>query len=286
MATPEEIAAANEDGDFKAKMTRMYNEWELAKSNLLDIVLMLPGTLEFGGGVGRLWKEGASFLAEDSGDALAAIPTGAGLNWFKDKFVGGTPIGELAGGYSTPAATTIHHMAMRVFPAADGATAKVGIWDVDDWNAALTIQQTTPTNVAMAFFRTTAAQTAQNSFFTLSGDPTGTEFTAYILAHGQLRLMQVQPLITVKTAAYTAVRNDFVVAEGTFTVTLPDGAIGAGVITVKNAGTGTITVAVLGGSGDTIFEFVSGLTSITLSPGEARSFLNYIPVSDGVWMVF
>jgi hypothetical protein len=61
------------------------------------------------------------------------------------------------------------------------------------------------------------------------------------------------PSVSAKTAAYTAVFNDFLLCDGTFTVTLPDitsADIGKRV-TVCNVGTGMITVD--GNGADTIY---------------------------------
>ena len=286
MATPEEIAAANEDGDFKAKMTRMYNEWELAKSNLLAITLMLPGTLEFGSGVGRLWKEGASFLAVDSGDALAAIPTGAGLNWFKDQFVGGTEIGEIAGGYSTPGATTFHNMVMRAFANADGANAKIGVWDksTGDWLMAITVQDSSISGDTIAFFSTSGGQATTTRHMTFTRDATNGYISLLRGGVGKSVLVEgdAGTAITNQTGTYSAVVGDFVRCSGTFTVTLPSAPANNSEVWVKNAGTGTITVA--RGGTDTMFEFTSGLTTVILAPGEARGFKYYATGTE--WQVF
>ena len=287
MATPEEIAAANEDGDFKAKMTRMYNEWELAKSNLLEITLLLSGTLEFGGGVGRLWKEGASFLAVDSGDALASIPTGAGLNWFKDKFVGGTQLGEIAGGFSTPGALTFHNMVMRAMANADGANAKIGVWDAStgDWLRAWTVQDSAVAGDVVALIATSGGQATTTSYAIFTFTSTTDGFLSLLRGGSQKQVLvtgDAGTAITNQTGTYSAVAGDFVRCSGTFTVTLPSAPANNSEVWVKNAGTGTITVA-RGGS-DTMFVFTSGLTTVTLAPGEALGFKYYATGTE--WSVF
>ncbi len=87
----------------------------------------------------------------------------------------------------------------------------------------------------------------------------------------------IAPATTAKSGTYSAVAGDFVLATGTFTVTLPAAASNLNaVIDVKNVSTGTITVGRTGG--DTI----DGATSQTLS----SQYQSFTFVSDGTnWWI-
>lgn len=59
---------------------------------------------------------------------------------------------------------------------------------------------------------------------------------------------ETKRVVTTKTGTYTAVSRDIILANGTFTVTLPSPAADD-LIDIKNIGTGTVTI---GGGGNTI----------------------------------
>ena len=83
--------------------------------------------------------------------------------------------------------------------------------------------------------------------------------------------------ITNATTTYTVLATDeyIYITSGTFTVTLPAAVVGTTEpLIVDNNGSGVITVA---GNGS---ETVNGAASITLNPGDRRSF---IPVATGAW---
>jgi hypothetical protein len=89
--------------------------------------------------------------------------------------------------------------------------------------------------------------------------------------------------VTNKSAAYSpAVVNDFVLMNGTFTVTLPEAPVNNSVIAVKNVGTGLVTVARAGS--DTIFTMSGGQTSFTVAPGEAFEMI--YDSTNTRWVVF
>lgn len=108
------------------------------------------------------------------------------------------------------------------------------------------------------------------------------------LWQGNTRVLAIGPSIATstewvptyvgKTAAYTAVSNDWVGANGTFTVTLPLSLNLTTPLTVANISTsGTITVGVSGS--DTI----NGASTATLNPGDSMSFM---PNGSTAWFIF
>ena len=272
------------DADFE-ELTERFNALKKTMDtlliNLLQPTLDVPGTLDFGGSVGRLWREGIAFRSSDSGNALAAIPTGAGLNWYRDSFEG-VPIGEIGGGYSTPSTSLFHNMAVRTFANSSGANAKIGVWDeaTGDWLRAITVQDSNDASDLVAIFSTSGGQasTTQYAVFTFGAS----DCYLSLLRGGSLMPVALATGITNQTGTYSAVVGDFVRCSGTFTVTLPSAPANNSEVWVKNAGTGTITVA-RGGS-DTMFVFTSGLTTVTLAPGEALGFKYYATGTE--WSVF
>lgn len=82
---------------------------------------------------------------------------------------------------------------------------------------------------------------------------------------------------TAKSAIYTAVANDFVVANGTFTVTLPAASANTNaIIDIKNVGAGVITV------GRTGSDTIDGATTQTLSV----QYQSFTFISDGAnWFI-
>ena len=54
---------------------------------------------------------------------------------------------------------------------------------------------------------------------------------------------EMRGVVTTKTGAYSAVNRDIILANGTFSVTLPASPSANDIFDVKNIGTGTITVA-------------------------------------------
>ena len=292
MASAEEIAIANEDGDFKAKMTRMFNEWELAKSNLLEIALMLPGSLRFGGNIMQLGNYGAQIAS--AGSQVEAL-------WFTNKLVPnpndlavsssitGTDDGTIAtmrfksqsaGGniqaYNQATATVLYHI-VEVFATGQSLTTQLEVrtWDADLGALLLT-------RLVLGLAQLTADPTTLQDGMLWYRTDTDVIRARINGATVNLATGTVGTTITNQTGTYSAVVGDFVRCSGTFTVTLPSAPANNSEVWVKNAGTGTITVA-RGGS-DTMFVFTSGLTTVTLAPGEALGFKYYATGTE--WSVF
>jgi hypothetical protein len=105
----------------------------------------LPYVL-FGDNVGRFSPSGLELIAEDSGDSLAAVPNAAYVRWLTDTFAG-DPIGEVAGGYSTPGVNRFSHAVLRAFADDfDAGAGKLGVFNLagNYWETLLSIQNTDP----------------------------------------------------------------------------------------------------------------------------------------------
>ena len=322
MATPEEIAAANEDGDFKAKMTRMFNEWALAKSNLLEPTLMLPGTLRFGANRMQL---------SNGGIQIASPESPATVIYFLENFTPGNPTlvpktsiyaytgvdgnwGTSRGFFESTALKTdlsksfysrlyasevqvgdeILAFSMKIESGYSGLIGATAILTAQSTETKGTIQAQCHQFVVGQY---TGSDPGVIALQGAAQDPTGITlddgmiwyrsdldvFRARINgATVNLATGTVGTTITNQTGTYSAVAGDFVRCSGTFTVTLPSAPANNSEVWVKNAGTGTITVA-RGGS-DTMFVFTSGLTTVTLAPGEALGFKYYATGTE--WSVF
>lgn len=245
------------------------------------------GYVQFDGVNMRLDSEGQEFIAIDSGDALASIPNGASIVWSRDKY-DGTKAGEIGGGYSTPSTYTFHNMVMRAFANADGANAKIGVWDesTGDWSMGLSVQDSPAVGDLVTIFKTSTGQTVTTSYaiFTFSGTTDG--YLSLLRGGSQKQVLVVGDVATLainnQTSGVTAAVNDYVRCSGTFTVTLPSAPANNSIIVVKNNGTGVITVA-RGGS-DTIFTAVAAQTSYTLAPGESTNLIYYTTGTEwSVW---
>ena len=104
--------------------------------------LIESGIIQFDGIDMRLDNDGMKFTAEDSGDGFPSVPNAASIRWFRDTFAG-DPIGEVAGGYSTPTTVDASTVALRAFiDTFDASNAKVGVYDIanDRWSTLLAIQ--------------------------------------------------------------------------------------------------------------------------------------------------
>ena len=302
MATPEEINQTNETGDFEARLKKLENEWQLALDNLLWPALIGPGRLRFGANKDQLDNFGMQiataganteaifFVYQLVNDPTAettvsllqgfANPTGfAGSPWSSLKHISqaGTTIATIQTQVEAFGADTA---GVSLIGVAGATTASMILTAADDQaDGSVEIS-----NAILVLGYFTSAPTGYTG--TLPDGAvwydTGTD-KFYGRANGvTIDLGSAGTVITNQTGTYSAVVGDFVRCSGTFTVTLPSAPAVNSEVWVKNAGTGTITVA-RGGS-DTMFEFTSGLTTVTLAPGEARGFKYY--ASGTEWQVF
>lgn len=119
-----------DDGNRTAAFLR---ELEAVKAAPLPYVL-------FGDNVARVSELGFELVSADGGSALGTPPVGTRIKWLRDTYQG-DGIGDVVGGYITPATENYNQMYMRAFEdGADGANVMVGIWELtpsNDWLAAM-----------------------------------------------------------------------------------------------------------------------------------------------------
>lgn len=194
------LRALRTDGEILTQMARNLGIEQAAPIQIFTFI----------DGVARVTTDGQEMVATDSGDALASIPDGAGISWFKDSFTG-TQVGEIGGGYATPGVNTFHNMVMRAIANADGANAKVGVWDkaTGDWAMGLTVQDSPVAGDLVAIFKTAGGQASSTNYaiFTFSGT---TDCTLTLLRGGTGHPVVIQGFGSTLT-----------IATGVITVTEP-----------------------------------------------------------------
>ena len=163
------------DSEIERRLKELERKIEAYEQGGMDTFRQF-GYLQLGDGTMRLEGDQVSFVADDSGDALAAVNTGAALRWFRDTFMG-TKVGEVGGGYSTPSTSTFHNMVVRAIANADGANAKIGVWDeaTGDWSMGLTVQDSPAAGDVVSIFKTSGGQATTTSYavFTFSSTTDG-----------------------------------------------------------------------------------------------------------------
>ena len=312
MATPEEINAQNQTGDFERRLKKLENEWQLALDNLLEPALMLPGTLRFGGNIMQLNNSGiqiqtptpasadvpAIYWVNSLNPIPGAVEPRVALSGRADPSTATFPNGIFT--YRLEAVNGTRYARIRHNVVADGSAANLMEFSHDGASTEAEYGQFyLPGAPGITFHRFLGGDYVQfhrlplfladltDTYTDPASPENGMVWYDHVAEKLKARINGATiPLggtaITNQTGTYSAVVGDFVRCSGTFTVTLPSAPANNSEVWVKNAGTGTITVA-RGGS-DTMFVFTSGLTTVTLAPGEALGFKYYATGTE--WSVF
>jgi len=186
------------------KLEQLWRFMNKLRENGLDLFAD-EGYLQLGSaGFARLSSKGLDFVAEDSGDALAAIPNGARARWYKDSISSGVILAEMAGGYSTPSTYRFNNAVVRAFASTDGANAKLGVWDpsTGDWLRGITVQDSDVAGDTVSIFSTSSGQTSVVNYatFTFGADDAALSLlrdgvAKQVLVEGEGGSMPMPPIV-------------------------------------------------------------------------------------------
>ena len=204
MTTSQEMDAQFGEGEIERRLKDLERKIEAYEQGGFDTFRQF-GYVQLGDGTMRLEGDQVSFVADDSGDAMAAVNTGAALRWYRDTFMG-TKVGEVGGGYSTPGANTFHNMVLRAIANANGANAKVGVWDesTGDWSMGLTVQDSPAVGDLVSIFKTASGQATSTNYAIFTFTST-TDCALNLLRGGSNHPVVIQGLGSTLTIASGAI---------------------------------------------------------------------------------
>ena len=237
MTTSQEMDSQFGEGEIERRLKDLERKFDAYEQGGMDTFRQF-GYLQLGDGTMRLEGDQVSFVADDSGDAMAAVPSGAGLRWYKDTFMG-TKLGELGGGYSTPTTLTIHNMVLRAMANADGANTKIGVWDesTGDWSMGLSVQDSPAAGDIVSLFKTSGGQATTTIYANFTFTST-TDCALQLLRNGVGHPVVIQGLASTLTIATGAIT----VTEPFHTVDTEAAAATDNLDTISGGSTGMLVV--------------------------------------------